>query len=56
MGGKHSTGKGDRYRPVDRKAWDANWEAVFGKRQKKTPKPRKGNANNGKADKRQGNP
>jgi hypothetical protein len=31
MGGKHGTGKGDRYRPVDRKQWDENWEKAFGK-------------------------
>jgi len=30
MGGKHAAGKGDRYRPVDRKLWDRNWEEIFG--------------------------
>jgi len=28
-------GKGDSYRPVDRKAWSKNWDAIF---IKKTPK------------------
>lgn len=32
MGGKHSAGKGSRYRPVDQKKWDRNWERIFGKR------------------------
>lgn len=27
-------GKGDRYRPVDRKKYDENYEAIFGKRVK----------------------
>jgi len=35
MGGKHGTGKGDRYRPVDRKQWDENWEKAFGKDKEK---------------------
>ena len=31
MEGNHGAGKGDSYRKVDRVAWDAGWEAVFGK-------------------------
>jgi len=27
-------GKGDRYREVDRKVWDTNYEAVFGQKQR----------------------
>ena len=38
MGGKHSAGKGDRYRPVDYTTWSKNWEAIFGKSKKKNTK------------------
>ncbi len=39
MGGQHSAGKGDRYRPVDYKQWSDNWDKIFGKpKPKKTPK------------------
>lgn len=30
-------GKGDKYRPVDRKKWDENYDRIF--RPKPTPKP-----------------
>ena len=33
---KHNAGKGDRYRTVDQKKWDKNWERAFGKKKKKT--------------------
>ena len=39
MGGKHSAGKGDKYRPVDYKKWSDNWDKIFGK--KKKPKSSK---------------
>ena len=26
-------GKGDRFRPVDKEAYDANYEAIFGKKE-----------------------
>jgi hypothetical protein len=35
MSGKHSAGKGDKYRPVDKKQYDKNYEAIFGKKNKK---------------------
>jgi hypothetical protein len=35
MSGKHSAGKGDKYRPVDKKQYDENYEAIFGKKNKK---------------------
>jgi len=38
MGG---AGKGDKYRPVDRKKWDDGWEKAFGKKIKKDSKPKK---------------
>jgi len=31
-------GKGSRYRPVDKKKWDENWEATFGNKNKKKDK------------------
>ena len=31
-------GKGDRYRPVDKKKFDANYERVYGKAKKKGKK------------------
>lgn len=37
LGGE--AGKGDSYRPVDRKMWSKNWDAVFNK--KKPSKVRK---------------
>ena len=38
MSGKHSAGKGDKYRPVDKKQYDENYEAIFGKKKKKNSK------------------
>lgn len=35
-------GKGDTYRPVNQKAWDENYERIFGKKKAK-PKARKKN-------------
>lgn len=35
MSGKHSAGKGDRYRPLDKKQYDKNYEAIFGKKKPK---------------------
>lgn len=32
MSGKHSAGKGDRYRPVDYKKWSENWDKIFNKK------------------------
>tara|TARA_R100000315_G_C5131946_1_gene75407 strand:- start:21 stop:212 length:192 start_codon:yes stop_codon:yes gene_type:complete len=34
MSGKHGAGKGSRYRPVDQKKYDENWEKCFGKKKK----------------------
>lgn len=34
MSGKHSAGKGDRYRPVDYKKWSENWDKIFNKKTK----------------------
>jgi hypothetical protein len=39
MGGQHSAGKGDKYRPIDYKKWSENWDKIFGK--KKPSKKRK---------------
>tara|TARA_R100000697_G_scaffold32404_2_gene43599 strand:+ start:99 stop:263 length:165 start_codon:yes stop_codon:yes gene_type:complete len=33
--GEYMAGKGDKYRPVDKKKWDKNWELAFGKPKKK---------------------
>jgi len=38
---KHNAGKGDRYRTVDQKKWDKNWERAFGKKKRKKLKSRK---------------
>lgn len=38
MSGKHSAGKGDKYRPVDKKQYDKNYEAIFGKKKKNSEK------------------
>ena len=44
MNRKHDTGKGDKYRPVDFKKWDKNWEKVFSKDKKtKVKKSKKEN-------------
>jgi len=49
--GGNVAGKGDAYRKVDKKKWDANWDLAFGKSKKsksegkKTINTRKGNRN-----------
>jgi len=49
--GDKMAGKGDTYRKVDKKKWDANWDLAFGKHKKsksqgkKTINTRKGNGN-----------
>lgn len=35
MSGKHSAGKGDKYRPVDKKQYDENYEEIFKKKKSK---------------------
>jgi hypothetical protein len=46
--GKHSAGKGSKYRPVDQKKWEDNWNKVFGNKKtnnkKTTHKKKKGNS------------
>ena len=42
MSREHSAGKGDSYRKVDKKQYDKNYEAIFGKlKQKKSVKKNK---------------
>jgi hypothetical protein len=36
MSGKHSAGKGDKYRPLDKKQYDKNYDEIFGKKNSKT--------------------
>jgi hypothetical protein len=36
MSGKHSAGKGDRYRKVDYDLWSKNWDSIFKKKKPKT--------------------
>jgi hypothetical protein len=35
MGGQHSAGKGDKYRPVDMNKYRENYEKIFGKKKTK---------------------
>lgn len=35
MSGKHSAGKGDKYRPLDKKQYDKNYDEIFGKKKSK---------------------
>lgn len=35
-------GKGDRYRPVDKAKYDANYDRIFGKRKRNRAKRQKG--------------
>ena len=35
MGGKHSAGKGDTYRPVDWEQYSKNWDDIFGEKKGK---------------------
>ena len=44
MSRKHSAGKGDSYRKVDRVAWESGWEAAFGSK----GSPPKRNSSKGK--------
>jgi len=41
MSSKHGAGKGDRYRQVDQDKYRENYEKIFGKKKKTTPKPKK---------------
>ena len=36
MGGRHSAGKGDKYRQVDLEKYRENYEKIFGKKKGKT--------------------
>lgn len=38
MEGKNGAGKGDTYRHVDQQKWSENWDAIFGKKQRKGKK------------------
>jgi hypothetical protein len=38
MDRRHSAGKGDNYRKVDMDKYRENYEKIFGKKKKKTPK------------------
>jgi hypothetical protein len=38
MGGQHSAGKGDQYRPVNWEQYSKNWDDIFGKNKKKPKK------------------
>lgn len=37
----NGAGKGDRYRSVDQKKWDNNWEQIFGSKKRKKASPKK---------------
>jgi|TARA_R100000406_G_scaffold51655_1_gene35102 hypothetical protein len=39
--GGYMAGKGDTYRPVDKKKWDSNWDLAFGKSKKSKSKGKK---------------
>ncbi len=39
--GGNVAGKGDAYRKVDKKKWDANWDLAFGKSKKIKPQGKK---------------
>ena len=41
MKGKHSAGKGSKYRPVDQEKYTENWKKAFGKKTKTKTKKRK---------------
>lgn len=41
MNGKHSAGKGSKYRPVDQNRYNENWEQAFRKNKKKKTNKRK---------------
>ena len=35
MSSKHDAGKGDTYRPVDKKKFSKNWDMIFKKKKRK---------------------
>ena len=41
MSSKHGAGKGSRFRPVDQKKYDENWEKCFGKKKAKKRQTKK---------------
>lgn len=41
MGGRHSAGKGDKYRAVDLNKYRENYEKIFGKKKKKKSQSKK---------------
>ena len=43
MSEKHSAGKGSKYRPVNQKKYDENWEKAFKKKKKETKNERSKN-------------
>tara|TARA_R110002020_G_scaffold404383_2_gene614446 strand:+ start:297 stop:452 length:156 start_codon:yes stop_codon:yes gene_type:complete len=47
MSGRHSTGKGDKYRKVDRKTYSENYEKIFGKKKASKQVPKKKESKNG---------
>jgi hypothetical protein len=47
MSGQHSAGKGSRYRKVNQKQYDENWEKCFGKKKKVAKTTKKKEKNNG---------
>jgi hypothetical protein len=38
MGGQHSAGKGDQYRPVNWEQYSKNWDDIFNKKKKSKKK------------------
>jgi hypothetical protein len=42
MGDKHAAGKGSKYRPIDRKKYSENYEAIFGKKKETKKLKQKG--------------
>lgn len=43
-------GKGDSYRPVDRRMWSKNWDAIFSKKKPSKKKVRKTNVNHSRKE------
>ena len=48
LGGE--AGKGDSYRPVDRRMWSKNWDAIFGKKTATKKKVRKTKVNHSRKE------
>jgi len=46
MSGKHKAGKGSKYRTVDQKKWDKNWEKAFIKKETKSERNKNSKINN----------